>query len=126
MKALPGDDEDEDEGRDEDGRDGFLWRTFFFSLLLCFFLLWVLFFFGFFVPLFSAIFFSVSPLPFLCLSSPLSFSRLQSFVFIGDMPGLFFAHGLPLDKHGWEGCVGVSLGFEYLSSILISPGHLSS
>jgi hypothetical protein len=42
------------------------------------------------------------------------------------VPGLLFAHGLPLDKHGWEGCVGVSLGFEYLSSILTSPGHLSS
>jgi hypothetical protein len=42
------------------------------------------------------------------------------------MPGLLFAHGLPLDKHGWEGCVGVSLGFKYLSLIHISPGHLSS
>jgi hypothetical protein len=51
MKALPGN--DEDEGGEEDESDGFLWTTFFFSLLLCF-LLWVLFFFGFFVPLFSA------------------------------------------------------------------------
>jgi hypothetical protein len=42
------------------------------------------------------------------------------------VPGLLFAHGLPLDKHDWEGCVDVSLGFEYLSSILISPGHRSS
>jgi hypothetical protein len=42
------------------------------------------------------------------------------------VPGLLFAHDLPLDKHGWEGCVGVSLGFKYLSSILIYPGHLSS
>jgi len=65
----------------------------------------------------SPAFFSVSPL--------LHFSRLQSFVFIGDVHGLLFAHDLPLDKHGWEGCVGVSLGFEYLSSILIYPGHLS-
>jgi len=59
MKALPGD--DEDEGGDEDGSDGFLWRTFFFSLLLCFFVM-VLFFFGFFVPLFFDFFlFGLSP-----------------------------------------------------------------
>jgi len=78
-------------------------------------------------PVFCSLFF-IRSLPCLFSVSPLLplFSCLQSFVFIGDMPGLLFAHGLPLDKHGWEGCVGVSLGFEYLSSIFISPGHLSS
>jgi len=92
----------------------------------CVFFVMVLFFFGFFVPLFSAFFF-IRSLPCLFSVSPLLlFSCLYSFVFIGDMPGLLFAHGLPLDKHGWEGCVGVSLGFKYLSLILISLGHLSS
>jgi len=101
-------------------------RMLFFPFLLCFFVMGCLFLWFFLFPCFllpfsfglSPAFFSVSPL--------LHFSRLQSFVFIGDVHGLLFVHDLPLDKHGWEGCVGVSLGFEYLSSILIYPGHLSS
>jgi hypothetical protein len=75
----------------------------------------------FFYLLSTFLFCSFSLLSFFLFSAP--FSHPQSSIFIGDVSSLLFAHGLPLDKHGWEGCVGVSLGFEYLSSILISLGH---
>jgi hypothetical protein len=78
-KALPGD--DEGEGGDEDESDGLVWRMFFFPLLLCFFFFcygfsFSLVFFWFFVPLCSALFFSVSPLfPLLSSDDSLAFYR---------------------------------------------------
>jgi hypothetical protein len=112
-------------GGDGDESDGFP-KIVILSLPLVFFCYGFSFPLVFCSPIFCSLFLSVSPLPFsLSLLSSSHFSRPQSFVFIGDVPGLLFAHGLPLDKQGWEGGVGVSLGFEYLSSILTSPGHLS-
>jgi hypothetical protein len=84
----------------------------------------------------SSLFFSPSSLCFfsLILCSTMLFSYvcflcftfclfLFVSVFIGDVPGLLSAHGLSLDKHDWEGRVGVLLGLGYLSLILISPGQ---
>jgi hypothetical protein len=118
--VLPGEDEDEDEGIGPSvGRRIFSSSSSFQSLPLCSCVsfCWVYFFY----LLSTFLFCSFSLLSFFLFSAP--FSHPQSSIFIGDVSSLLFAHGLPLDKHGWEGCVGVSLGFEYLSSILISPGH---
>ena len=82
MKALPSD--DEDEGRDEDGRDGFLWRTFFFSLLLCFFCYGFSFSLVFLFPCFLlSFFFGLSPAFSLSLLSSLLFSSPELCIYRG-------------------------------------------
>ena len=78
----------------------------------------------FFSSVYSFFFFVLSF--FFCILNPLcfwvfgffSFSLpslpLESFVFIGNIPGSPFMRGSFLDKHGWEGGVGFLLGLGYL------------